>query len=83
MKTEIGLTQTRRSADRIAAQHLDFIKTNGEWGRSATADLALFEDEEKSEANKYLTLRTEYFILKTLTQAMREELIRMEEEENA
>lgn len=81
MKKEIGLTQMCRSADRIAAQHLDFIKTNGERGRSATADLAIFEDEEKSEANKYLTLKTEYFILLTLTQAMQKELRRTEKEE--
>lgn len=78
---EIGLTQMCRSADRIAAGHLDFIKTNGERGRSATADLALFEDEEKAEPNKYLTLKTEYFILLTLTRAMQKELRRMEKEE--
>ena len=83
MKTEIGLEKMCRSANRIAALHLDFIKTNGERGRSATADMALFEDEEKSEANKYLTLKTEYFILLTLTQAMQKELRRMEEKENA
>ena len=81
MKTEIGLEKMSKSANRIAAQHLDFIKTNGERGRSATADLALFEDEEKSETNKYLTLKTEYFILLMLTQAMQKELKRMEKEE--
>lgn len=79
MKTEIGLKKMCRSADRIAAYHLDFIKSNGEKGRSATADLVLFEDEEKSETNKYLTLKTEYFILLTLTRAMQKELRRMEE----
>ena len=67
-------------AKQKAEMHLDFIKTNGEKGRSATASLAVFEDLEKSEPNNYSTLRTEYFILKTLTQAMQEELIRMEEE---
>ena len=81
MKTEIRLEKMCRSANRIAAQHLDFIKTNGERGRSAAADLAIFEDEEKSETNKYLTLKTEYFILLTLTQAMQKELRRMEKEE--
>ena len=81
MKTEIGLTKMCESADRIAKYHLDFIKTNGERGRSATADLALFEDAEKAEPNKYLTLKTEYFILLTLTQAIQKELRRMEKEE--
>ena len=82
MEEEMELIQMFVSADRIAAQHVDFIKTSGEKGRSAIVALAIFEDLEKSETNRYLALKTEYFILKTLTQAMREELIRMEEEEN-
>ena len=69
-------------AKQKAEMHLDFIKTNGEKGRSAIASLAVFEDLEKSETNRYTTLKTEYFILKTLTKAMQEELRRMEEEEN-
>ena len=80
MKKEIELVQMCRSADRIAAWHLDFIKTNGERGRSAMADMAAFEDLEKSETNRYATLKTEYFILLTLTRAMQKELRRMEEE---
>ena len=69
-------------AKQKAEMHLEFIKTNGEKGRSAIAALAVFEEFEKSEPNKFSTLKTECFILETLTQAMREELIRMEEEEN-
>ena len=79
MKTEIGLEKMCRSAEQIAAWHLDFIKTNGERGRSAMADMAKFEELEKSETNKYLTLKTEYFILLTLTRVMQKELRRMEE----
>ena len=82
MKKEIGLVQMCRSAERIAAWHLDFIKTNGEKGRSAMADLSVFEELESTETNRYLTLRTEYFILSTLTRAMQKELIKMEEEKN-
>ena len=77
------LTLAHLIAKQKAEMHLDFIKTNGEIGRSATADLALFEDAEKAEPNKYLTLKTEYFILLTLTQAMQKELRRMEGKENA
>ena len=62
--------------------HLDFIKTNGEKGRSAMADMVEFEELEKSETNRYSTLRTEYFVLSTLVQAMQEEIIRMEVEKN-
>lgn len=67
-------------AGQIAARHLEFIKTNGERGRSAIADMVEFEELEKSETDRYSTLRTEYLILSTLVRAMREELIRMEEE---
>lgn len=82
MKTEIGLSKMSKSANQIAKHHLDFIKTNGERGRSAMADMAEFEELEKAEPNKYLTLKTEYFILLALMQAMQKELRRMEEEEN-
>lgn len=68
-------------AKQKAEMHLDFIKTNGEKGRSAMVDMVEFEELEKSETNRYATLKTEYFILRTLTQAMQEELRRMEEEE--
>lgn len=79
---ELGaeLIQMVVSADQYNAQHLDFIKTCGEKGISVIAALAIYEEMEKSEPNRYLALKTEYAILLSLTQAMREELIRMEEE---
>ena len=79
---ELGaeLIQMVVSADQNNAQHLDFIKTGGEKGNSVIAALAIYEEMEKSEPNRYLALKTEYAILLSLTQAMREELIRMEEE---
>ena len=80
MKAEIEML-TRMAAKQKAEDHLEFIKTNGERGRSVMADMVEFEELEKSEPNRYATLKTEYFILRTLTRAMREELIRMEEEE--
>lgn len=76
---DMGLMLAHMKAEQIAARHLDFIKTNGESGRSAIADMAEFEELEKSETDRYSTLRTEYFVLRTLTQAMRDELKRMEE----
>ena len=69
-------------AEQIAARHLDFIKTNGERGRSAIADMSEFEELEKSETNRYATLKTECFILETLVLEMKKELKRMEEEKN-
>ena len=82
MNTGAGLITAHIEAENIAAKHLDFIKTNGEKGRSAMADLSVFEELESTETNRYLTLRTEYFILRRQVQAMREELKRMEEEKN-
>ena len=70
-------------AKQKAEDHLNFIKTNGEKGRSAIAALAVFEDLEKSEPNRYATLKTECFILETLVLEMKKELKRMEEKENA
>lgn len=67
-------------AKQKAEMHLEFIKTNGEKGRSAIADMATFEDLEKSEPNRYATLKTECFILETLVLEMKKELKRMEEE---
>lgn len=79
---DMELMLAHMMAKQKAEMQLDFIKTNGEKGRSAIAALAVFEDLEKSEPNRYSTLRTEFFILNTLVQAMRKELIRMEEEKN-
>lgn len=76
------LMLAHKKAEQIAERHLDFIKTNGERGRSAIADMAAFEDLEKSETDRYSTLRTEYFVLSTLVRAMQEELRRMEEEKH-
>ena len=80
MNTGAELITAHIEAENIAAKHLDFIKTNGERGRSAMADLSVFEELESTETNRYLTLRTEYFIMRRLAQAMRDELKRMEEE---
>ena len=80
MDTE--LTLAHLIAKQKALRHLDFIKTNGERGCSAIASLAVFEDLEKSETNRYSTLKTECFILETLVLEMKKELRRMEEEEN-
>ena len=82
MNTGAELITAHIEAENIAAKHLDFIKTNGERGCSAIASLAVFEDLEKSETNRYSTLKTECFILETLVLEMKKELRRMEEEEN-
>ena len=79
---DMELMLAHMKAEQIAARHLDFIKTNGERGRSAIADLAAFEYLEKSETNRYATLKTECFILETLVLEMKKELKRVEEEKN-
>lgn len=82
MNADAELIIAHIEAENIAAKHLDFIKTAGERGCSAMADMAKFEEQEKAEPNKYLILKTEYFILSTLVRAMQKELRRMEEEKN-
>ena len=79
---DMELMLAHMKAEQIAARHLDFIKTNGERGRSAIADMSEFEELEKSETNRYATLKTECFILETLVLEMKKELKRMEEEKN-
>ena len=81
MEMELGLLLACMKAEQVAEQHVEFIKTNGERDRSAIADMAEFEELEKSETNRYLTLRTEYLVLKALTQAMQKELEKMEEKD--
>ena len=76
---DMELMLARMIAKQKAEMHLEFIKTNGEKGRSAIAALAVFEDFEKSEPNRYATLKTECFILETLVLEMKKELKRMEE----
>ena len=67
------------SADNIARQHLEFIKSYGREGRSAMAVMADFEIEVQDESNFYSLLKTEHFILKNLVSAIDGELKRMEE----
>ena len=75
-------TEQRIGVKNIVANHLDFIMSGGERGRSAMADVAYSEEVELPRSNPHSILKAEYFILRTLTQAMREELRRMEEEDN-
>lgn len=79
---DMELTLAHLIAKQKAARHVDFIKTSGEKGRSAIASLAVFEEMEKTEPNRYSTLMTECFILETLVVEMKKELRRMEEEKN-
>lgn len=82
MEMDLNLLLACIKAEQVAEQHVEFIKTNGERGRSAIADMAEFEELEKSETNRYLTLRAEYLVLKALTQAMQKELEKMEGKDN-
>lgn len=69
--------------EKIARRHLDFIKSRGEKGWSATnflATLEIFEKLEQSEPNVLGTLRSEYSVIEALASAMKAEIERMEEE---
>lgn len=66
--------------ENLASRHLDFIKSGGEKGESATASLAVFEKSAKNGPGVLSTLRTEYSVIEALASAMKAEIERMEEE---
>ena len=70
------------AVEHIARRHIEFIKSGGEKGCSAAADLMIFETIEKNKPNALRTLRAEYFIIEALARLMKEEIERMEEKEN-
>ena len=74
------MTIGKVAVEDIARRHIEYIKSGGEKGCSATADLMIFETIEKNNPNALRTLRTEYFIIETLARAMKAEIERMEEE---
>lgn len=65
--------------ENLASRHLDFIKSGGEKGESATASLAAFEESAKNGPDVLSTLWTEYSIIRALASAMKAEIERMEE----
>ena len=68
--------------ENIVSRHLDFIKSRGEKGVSATLSLATFEKWVQDEPNVLGPLRTEYSVIEALASAMKAEIERMEEEKN-
>ena len=76
---DFGLLPALIVADNLARNHLEFIKSRGQDGCSATAGLAEFEERVKDESNIYYTLKTEHFILKSLVFELKKELEKMEE----
>lgn len=70
----------KNAAENLASRHLDYIKSGGEKGESATASLAVFEKSAKNGQDVLSTLRTEYSVIEALASAMKAEIERMEEE---
>lgn len=66
--------------DNIARRHIDFIKSRGERGVSATGALAAYEKVFVEDPDILGTLRTEYSIIEALASAMKAEIERMGEE---
>lgn len=80
MNIDTALIGTSIEAEQIAAEHLDYIKSGGKEGCSAMLRTAMYEMTKEGEADRRPMLVAEYIVLKALTQAMQEELRRMEEE---
>lgn len=70
----------KEAIENLASRHLDFIKSRGEQGESATASLAAFEKLAKNGSDVLSTLWTEYSVIEALASAMKAEIERMEEE---
>lgn len=66
--------------DNIARRHIEFIKSRGERGVSATRALANLEKVRVEDPDILGTLRTEYSVIEALASAMKAEIERMEEE---
>ena len=66
------------TVENTASRHLDFIKSGGENGESATASLAIFENLVQNDPNVLGTLRAEYSVIEALASAMKAEIERME-----
>lgn len=64
----------------IAKRHIEFIKSRGEKGISATESLAAYEKVSLEAPVILETLRTEYSVIEALASAMKAEIERMEEE---
>ena len=64
----------------IARRHVDFIKSRGEKGESATKALTMFEKVRVGDSDILGTLRTEYFVITSLASELKAEIERMEEE---
>jgi hypothetical protein len=64
----------------IARRHIEFIKSRGEKGISATGSLASYEKVSVGGTDILGTLRTEYSVIEALASAMKAEIERMEEE---
>ena len=77
-KRKMGLMEVIGS--NVAGRHIDFIKSGGEKGESATASLASFEKVRMKDPDVLGTLRTEYSVIEALASAMKAEIERMEEE---
>nr|DAF11107.1 MAG TPA: hypothetical protein [Caudoviricetes sp.] len=64
----------------IARRHIDYIKSRGEKGASATKALTMLEKVRGGDSDILGTLRTEYFVITSLASELKAEIERMEEE---
>ena len=76
----IELKPMQATLDDIARRHIDYIKSRGEKGISATRALATLEKVRMEDPDLLGTLRTEYLVIEALASTMKAEIERMEEE---
>ena len=78
----IELKPMQEIMDIIARRHIDFIKSRGEKGISATGALATLEKVSVEDPDILVTLQTEYSVIEALASVLKAEIERMEEEKN-
>ena len=74
------ITKMIAISEQIAAQHMDFIKSDGKKGQSAMQALASFEKKEIGKGASYYVIALEFLTLRVLLEALQDEGERIEAE---
>lgn len=74
------ITKMIAISEQIAAQHMDFIKSDGMKGQSAMQALASFEKTEIGKGDSYYVIALEFLTLRVLLEALQDEGERIEAE---
>lgn len=72
------ITKMIAISEQIAAQHMEFIKSDGKKGHSAMQSLASYEKQEIGKGDSYYLIALEFLTLRVLLEALQDEGERIE-----